>query len=183
ADDWQVSIFQKDSLLELFEKPAAIRADDGSVCATSAVRGYLLFSVTAHRLCRMPIEVEAAPRRHHRVQADHCAQVAEAHAASFDAESGDCALLQCDRGGRDACRKCRHEKDASLPMLWIKDPSETCWRTFQQSRRLRQLQPELVGVRERIRSGRESQLLDGTGAAPPAHRHWSVESPLGVQRL
>uniref|UniRef100_A0A1I8GE82 Fibrinogen C-terminal domain-containing protein n=1 Tax=Macrostomum lignano TaxID=282301 RepID=A0A1I8GE82_9PLAT len=56
---------------------------------------------------------------------------AEAHAASFDAESGDCALMQCARGGRDACRKCRHEKDASLPMLWIKDPPKTCWKTFQ----------------------------------------------------
>ncbi|PAA88687.1 hypothetical protein BOX15_Mlig026191g2, partial [Macrostomum lignano] len=48
----------------------------------------------------------------------------------FDAASGSCSLLACDRGAMDACRKCRHSSDSSLPQLWLREPVK-CWTTFQ----------------------------------------------------
>uniref|UniRef100_A0A1I8IQ02 Protein-tyrosine-phosphatase n=1 Tax=Macrostomum lignano TaxID=282301 RepID=A0A1I8IQ02_9PLAT len=49
----------------------------------------------------------------------HCTMVAEnADAVRFDAASGSCSLLACDRGAMDACRKCRHASDSSLSQLW-----------------------------------------------------------------
>ncbi|PAA77764.1 hypothetical protein BOX15_Mlig008989g1 [Macrostomum lignano] len=61
----------------------------------------------------------------------HCTMVAEnADAVRFDAASGSCSLLACDRGAMDACRKCRHASDSSLPQLWMRKPVK-CWTTFQ----------------------------------------------------
>uniref|UniRef100_A0A1I8I002 PPM-type phosphatase domain-containing protein n=1 Tax=Macrostomum lignano TaxID=282301 RepID=A0A1I8I002_9PLAT len=90
------------------KSPIALRNDCGP--STVAAGRHLRFTVSAARLCHVILELEAGLRRPRRA--------AKAHVASFDTASGDCALLECDRGSRDHCRRCRHEGYPSLPILW-----------------------------------------------------------------
>uniref|UniRef100_A0A1I8JSA9 Secreted protein n=1 Tax=Macrostomum lignano TaxID=282301 RepID=A0A1I8JSA9_9PLAT len=110
------------------------RSKNGSGPATSTVRGYL-----AVFLSLLPTVAAGCRSKWKQLRGDiteyklitvlkvpkitDClmkSSAAEAHAASFDAEVGRLRPAAVRPGRqRRLCRKCRHEKDASLPMLWV----------------------------------------------------------------